>query len=913
MKCQFLWIYLLFASVNFLQSRFEPTTPTTVSIDQQKSPSLLSDGPSPSNGNNGQSLPDFNYSYRYRGSKSKLWPWHKDKNCFTTLLSNQSSACEPPYLDGAATFCFGAQIQYTHTSLSAFVGPEEQTRGFSTLQALSVNFSGLPGCWLLFKELVCSIQYAPCATVNASHHKAKLASRNLCLRAREKCHFLHQSPPPGLWPVDILDCHHPAMFSGGDSCTSAVDKQESLEFDQSDDHQCLYPLMRSDFQPGWHSIPKCGQNCTSHWLKPSEHDSLASFVRSLLISSALMTGLAWLAVVVNLKTGPYVKPKSANFPDMPTELNRPLAWYLFCQLLIILCWSLSLVPGWRQILTCRPDGTLRTHELAREQNYLCVVQFFLLYCAILGASIWLTVFSCQFHLFCVMPRPKLHQLFKNGKMSSWLQLTWTMPVVLIIYPLCAGFVEADGISGFCFIGYSQPMLTIGFVFVPVSMLFVLSLVLVASGVLARKFCRQNVLNTAGFYDPREFMGTMKLLIFYLVPALALGSAWAIQILHYTNMWPQRQRAFVDFLQCQLRKSVRKVQIGSQGLLEQEQCELKHRPDIRLIHLHIFCFFLCTLTADVCLLTMRRNYRLWFRLVDWIYRLFRTRFQKRSLSVARRGAGSVAMSDHPDEPKTTTDEEIPLNSMLPDSGAPTYSNTTDQKAATDSESEIRPKESQHSFRKRLVNRAREYRKRATNTVTRSSATATVTSRTPSSLRSTSLSSALNCSSVELPFPSSSATQTTESQAKIRYQAFLANMAAANFGYPSFYPAVPVLPAPPSGMFYQQPHFSPSNTSFGTMENGQPMAAAFCHPFMMQFFQNNLQQMWPQGPMVPSGYSNPQSTTEQTVKQQEEQQPTPGNEAEEKNLDAFSTSESSCDSDEADLIDAQFKGSESSLNR
>lgn len=808
-------------------------------------------------------VPNFNYSYRYRDSKSKIWPWYKDKKCFTTV-SNHS--CE---LSSADTFCFGIKIQYSHLSLSPLTH-EDQLRGFSTLQALSVDFSGLPECWTLFRELICSVQYAPCVMSNQTNFSlAKLASRDLCIRTIDKCKFLTRSPD--LWPIDLSICTNANMFTN--NCISSPNHLEHLEFSKHDE-SCLYPLIYTDFQPGWHpNISKCGHRCNSHLLTESEHESLSSFMQFWIIVCGSMTLLTFVSILVNLRRRIYDCSKDTFELDVHLELNRPLAYYLFCHLLIILCFGLAQISKFRQIINCRPDGTLRSHEIAREQNYACVVQFIIIYYSLLGCCIWHCVFSVNFYLFNALSIERLKLLFQKSS-SYWLHLCWSIPVVLSIYPLCFGHVESNGISGFCFLGYSQPHLLILFVYVPVSLLLGLSITFIILAFVTTKFSKPG----EDGVKTRNFIGRSRLLTFYCTPLFSLIVGWIIQVLHYHQMHETRQSSFINFLQCQLRLSVKKVTLQSHGLLE--TCQLENRPDILMIHLHIFCFFLCTIAANFCLLTKRENYYVWIRLFMNICALLGFKFRGKSLKSSV--VLSTCIENHPDEPKAATDEDIPLNSIH------------NNEHLNNVMENLHRSESQRTFRKRLVNRTKEYRKRAA--VSRLSNSNNISLRTPSSLRSTSLSNAFNCSSTELNF--------TTDQPRI-----------PNLPYQQAYPFYPMQYFSPPGF----PQYMPTqnaNSSEAANNNSQNLAYhAYCNFLPPFFFPQQPQQFgWPNynniNPATSSQACNIVDNQSDTIvgvaaNANDEKMP---NEDDDKSF----SDQSSCDSEEAELIAEQFKDSELSLD-
>lgn len=81
----------------------------------------------------------------------------------------------------------------------------------SSATSLYGDYSGLPECWTLFMDLICSIQFAPCFK-----NKVKLVPKDLCSKTQEMCPFLIETH---LWPIDVGNCTDPKIFGhSGDPC-----------------------------------------------------------------------------------------------------------------------------------------------------------------------------------------------------------------------------------------------------------------------------------------------------------------------------------------------------------------------------------------------------------------------------------------------------------------------------------------------------------------------------------------------------------------------------------------------------------------------------------------------------------------------------------------------------------------------
>lgn len=61
-------------------------------------------------------------------------------------------------------------------------------------------------------------------------------------------------------------------------------------------------------------------------------------------------------------------------------------------------WMLQFLPGHREQIVCRRDGTLRHSEPSAGENLACIVPFILIYYFLIAANVWFAIFTYAWYL-----------------------------------------------------------------------------------------------------------------------------------------------------------------------------------------------------------------------------------------------------------------------------------------------------------------------------------------------------------------------------------------------------------------------------------------------------------------------------------------------------------------------------------
>lgn len=92
----------------------------------------------------------------------------------------------------------------------------------------------------------------------------------------------------------------------------------------------------------------------------------------------------WVGVALTLNSVPWISQQS--FVTFPTNFN------------IFFRWILQFLPGHRENIVCRRDGTLRHSEPSAGENLSCIIPFILIYYFLVAANVWFAVFTYAWYL-----------------------------------------------------------------------------------------------------------------------------------------------------------------------------------------------------------------------------------------------------------------------------------------------------------------------------------------------------------------------------------------------------------------------------------------------------------------------------------------------------------------------------------
>jgi len=327
--------------------------------------------------------------------------------------------------------CYGAELPYTSTGPSLL--PSSSLEEWEGLREV-------PGCWAVLQQLLCAAHMPSC-----SEGRVEKVPRALCRAATRPCRVLAEvlAPLPA-----FLNCSDDAVYS--DHCSEDT-RSKRARFNASS--RCVAPLLLTR-APAQHfpGLEGCGLPCHSPLLSATEFSSVHSTV-------AAGAGLSLAASLLAVATFLLDWRGGGRFPALAI-------FYLnLCLGLAAVGWLAQQVPGARQDIACRADGTARRGEPGQGETLSCTVVFILVYYFSVAAAVWLVILSyCWSVAFTCTPGKAQEVLAAR---SAYFHMTaWSLPLVLTILVMATNNVDGSAVSGICYVGYTSPLARALFVLVP---------------------------------------------------------------------------------------------------------------------------------------------------------------------------------------------------------------------------------------------------------------------------------------------------------------------------------------------------------------------------------------------------------------------------------------------------------------
>lgn len=129
---------------------------------------------------------------------------------------------------------------------------------------------------------------------------------------------------------------------------------------------------------------------------------------------------------------------------------------------------LQFLPGHREQIVCRRDGTLRHSEPSAGENLACIVPFILIYYFLIAANVWFAIFTYAWYLQ-TKDRGSIRD--RIDKESFYFHfIAWALPFILTVTIMVLSEVDGNSIIGICFVGYRNRAIRNGLVMTPVAIL-----------------------------------------------------------------------------------------------------------------------------------------------------------------------------------------------------------------------------------------------------------------------------------------------------------------------------------------------------------------------------------------------------------------------------------------------------------
>ncbi|KRZ03747.1 Cullin-4B, partial [Trichinella zimbabwensis] len=609
------------------------------------------------------------------------------------------------------------------------------------------NFYRLSHCWPYLKEMLCSAMMAPC-----KNSRVRLISESLCIETRDQCQFLIKH---GRWPKILSNCQDSKLYSR--ECKQSLQPLFRHENTSTNRASCLIPLVYSEHRDQLH-FPNCAFNCTSHWLKPQEHEELDSVVLFLAPIICTFLILTLIATVTGVRRIP--------------KVFYPLAWKVFCHAVIALVVAFRF--KFKYLVSCNSDGSLRSKD---QKSSICTLQFVCLYLSTLASSGWLTVFFA-FQLAETLPSSSDFSHSVYDKLINNVHFAlWGPCLLLVITVISSMSYGPDGINGMCYFGVDDPMNNFYLVYLPTGIALIMTTTFFIITVARRHHISRAANAVASQRRLWYGFSTAKLGILFSTNLLLYVTDLGLHI-YDMSMFYKRNTALVDFFLCQLDHPYPSI-----------HCKLMHTLNIALVKVGFLVQFLFPGLIDCAFLWLQSRYEL--DREAWL-QLFRDKIGMiRNRSKMHGNRKGNINNDCKDECELHS-----LQSAMDDDITTRYARTTPLNSAsasavdvgTQSDSELLTR---HRSKREFIER---FRKRSDMRYLRKhEAPSSSLSRTPSSLRSCLLPTPLRVLSAPgMPFSTSSLQSLPAEGATVPGAGAGAGACAATWN--PYYPYLQFYPAP-----------------------------------------------------------------------------------------------------------------------
>ncbi|XP_056297695.1 frizzled-4 [Pseudoliparis swirei] len=375
------------------------------------------------------------------------------------------------------------------------------------------------GCSSQLKFFLCSV-YVPMCTDKVPIPIGPCGS--MCLSVKRKClPVLHEFG--FIWP-EVLNCSHfPPQNDHNHMCMEGPGDEDPPH--PPNRHP---PHHQEDCQ----ALGSAPDQYT--WLKPAESCALqCGYDSGLYRRGAKVFADAWMAAwaaLCFLSTTLTVltfllDSQRFSYPE------RPIIFLSMCCNLYSVAYLVRLTLG-RERVSCDLDATA-VPILVQEglKSTGCAIVFLLLYFFGMASSLWWVILTLTWFLAAGLKWG--HEAIEMH--SSYFHIAaWAIPAVKTIVILIMRLVDADDLTGLCYVGNQQQEALTGFVVAPLATYLLIGTLFIGAGLVALFKIRSNLQKDGAKTDKLERL-MVKIGVFsvlYTVPASAVIGCYLYQLSHW---------------------------------------------------------------------------------------------------------------------------------------------------------------------------------------------------------------------------------------------------------------------------------------------------------------------------------------------------------------------------------------------
>jgi len=450
--------------------------------------------------------------------------------------------------------CFGTKLAHRSTS-------RDLTSHTGAWQAWQVEeWAGLrnvPQCWAVVQPLLCAVYMPRCHNQTIS-----LVPYQLCKVAQQPCRVIKEIH--GDWP-DFLQCDNEKTFSK--DCNN-LENGKRLRFNTS--AICSPPLVATKNKESYFSsINECGVQCRSPLLTDREYDRIHSFVA---VTAGLCLAVTVLAVITFL-----LDWQGANrYPALA------IFYINICFAISCIGFLAQFVPGAREDIVCRTDGTQRRAEPGAGENMSCVVVFILVYYFMIASAVWFVVLAYSWYI-SFEAIGKVKDLI-DKKVAYFHMVAWSLPLVLTIIILAMNQVDGSSVTGVCFVSQNNPLVRSLFLLVPFLLSSIVGgyFIVKSISILAKVSMSSDIISDKAATKIQATLMRIGIFSVCILACVVVTISCHMYDFQKKTSWDKSLHSFVL---CSL-KSLINTNIGASPCAD----FISDKPSVTLIQLELLCMF-----------------------------------------------------------------------------------------------------------------------------------------------------------------------------------------------------------------------------------------------------------------------------------------------------------------------------------
>ncbi|EDO40119.1 predicted protein [Nematostella vectensis] len=462
---------------------------------------------------------------------------------YSSAYSQGSYKCEPL----KEQTCLGEKLDYHYTTTELVTDSSSQDQVKKNLEKWE-GLKFLPKCWEVLQPFLCQIYKPKC-----KNGSVELPCREQCFATRKPCSVVESYRR---WP-EFLRCDK--LPEG--NCNGTLKK---LHLNES---ACKAPLVETAYKPSWYEgIEGCGIQCMNPIFSEEEHTRIHRFVAAF----GTLTTVCTLFTVVTFLVG----WKSQN--RYPSVI---LFFMNACFCVASVGFLIQFSSDARRKVVCRRDDTMRLGEPTESDSFLCVLTFVLVYYFSLAGMTWFVMLAYSWCI-CFKTLGSTRDNFA-GKTGYFHIISWSLPAVLTGCVLLVKQVDANSISGICFVGYKNPSMRAGFLLAPLGLDLVIGGMFLAKGLFTLFKLRKsnpNFLSNRASIKIKETI--MRVGFFAFVAFAFVFITFACHVYEYYNQ-ERWERSYRAFLMCIANHEVKGVS---------NTCSIKDRANLSVLELSLSSLF-----------------------------------------------------------------------------------------------------------------------------------------------------------------------------------------------------------------------------------------------------------------------------------------------------------------------------------